>query len=213
MREGAKQRLAGAVVIVALVVIFVPMLIEQRPPPPPALPLDLPSEPTFAPRFESESYLTPETSGIGGLDEERISEPLPLPQPEAERPGVIGMPSAPPPREAVSRTPTAPLVDAPQESSAPPPMPRVTPAPAPKPKALGSWVVQVASLGAAGSAAELEADLRAKGYAAFVEEAEVSGKRFYRVRVGPMIERAEAERAAERLRDGQGLNPLIQRYP
>lgn len=212
MREGAKQRLAGAVVIVALVVIFVPMLIEQRPPPP-ALPLDLPAAPTFAPRFESESYLTPETSGIGGLDKERISEPLPLPQPETERPGVIGIPSAPPPRERVARTPTAPLVDSPQESSAPPPIPRVRPAPAPKPKALGSWVVQVASLGAAGSAAELEADLRAKGYSAFVEEAEVSGKRFYRVRIGPMIERAEAERTAERLRAGQGLNPLIQPYP
>jgi len=231
MREGAKQRLAGAVVIVALVVIFVPMLVEQRPPPPPELPLALPSEPALAPRFESESYLTPETSGIGGLDEARISEPLPLPPPESafapasgptlepalepasqplSPPGVLSGPPGAPPQEAP--------VPAPSAASAPAQMPRVTSAPAASApprsaQSLASWVVQVASLGTSESAAELEARLRAKGYSAFVEEAEVNGKRFYRVRIGPMTERAEAERSADRLRSGEGLDPLVQRYP
>ena len=48
---------------------------------------------------------------------------------------------------------------------------------------------------------------------AFVEQAEVRGKLFYRVRVGPEVDRAGAERTAARLRDQQKLDTLIQNYP
>lgn len=76
-----------------------------------------------------------------------------------------------------------------------------------------SWVVQVASLGAAETAAQLEQKLRGAGFAAFVEKAEVRGKTYYRVRVGPKGDRASAERTAATLRQRQKLDTLIQRYP
>jgi DedD protein len=55
--------------------------------------------------------------------------------------------------------------------------------------------------------------LRKAGYSAFVEQAEVRGKLFYRVRVGPEVDRANAERTAARLREQQKLDTLIQNYP
>lgn len=233
MREGAKQRLAGTIVIVSLVVIFVPMIFEQQPPPPSGLPLDMPEEPEFAPRFEPESYLTPETSGIGGFSEEDTDIlPLSLPDPAA------GPESTQ--QEAITLLP--PVVEAfdesrtPQPAPAPPPVSEAAPEPEPAPRTpppsappvqpgtpvvpqpqtserLGSWVIQVASLGTPEGASELESHLRIQGYSAFVEQAVVGGKRYYRVRVGPMLERDDAERTATMLREREQLDTLIQRYP
>jgi DedD protein len=41
----------------------------------------------------------------------------------------------------------------------------------------------------------------------------VRGKLFYRVRVGPEVDRGGAERTAARLRDQHKLDTLIQNYP
>ncbi|NKN33241.1 SPOR domain-containing protein [Marichromatium bheemlicum] len=198
MREGAKRRLTGAVVIVALVVIFVPMLFEQPPlTPPEPIPTAIPEQPPFAERFRSESYLGDPGEGANAVID---SAPLPQVQPQT--------------RFQPSYEPYEPV--APVRQSPPQPTPPAPQAPASRQPAttqLPAWVVQVASLGTAAGAAELEARLRAAGYSAFVEQAEIDGKRYYRVRVGPEIERADAERAAARLRDRQGLDTLIQRYP
>lgn len=74
-----------------------------------------------------------------------------------------------------------------------------------------SWVVQVASLGASEAAAELQQKLRGAGYSSFVEKAEVRGKTYYRVRVGPNGDRASAERTAATLRQRQKLDTIVQR--
>ncbi|WP_005224577.1 SPOR domain-containing protein [Marichromatium purpuratum] len=198
MREGAKRRLTGAVVIVALVVIFVPMLFEQPPlTPPEPIPTAIPEQPPFADRFRSESYLAPDE----GVDEVIAPRPLPQVQPQAAFQA---------PREPVPEPMRQPR---PQSEPAPSLQARPEPRQQAPATQLPSWVVQVASLGTAAGAAELEARLRAAGYSAFVEQAEVNGKRYYRVRVGPEIDRADAERAATMLRDRQGLETLIQRYP
>jgi DedD protein len=76
-----------------------------------------------------------------------------------------------------------------------------------------SWVIQVASLGTPESAGELESRLRDGGFSAFVEKAEINGKLYYRVRVGPEADRASAERTASQLRDRHRLDTLIQSYP
>ncbi|WP_246237560.1 SPOR domain-containing protein [Caldichromatium japonicum] len=55
--------------------------------------------------------------------------------------------------------------------------------------------------------------LKQSGFSAFVEQAEVSGKTYYRVRVGPDSDRAAAERTAAQLREQHKLDTLIQRYP
>jgi DedD protein len=75
-----------------------------------------------------------------------------------------------------------------------------------------SYVTQVASLGTAASAQELAAKLQGEGYSAFVEPAEVGGRTYYRVRVGPEVDRARADQTAAELgRKYKG--PFVQRYP
>jgi DedD protein len=76
-----------------------------------------------------------------------------------------------------------------------------------------SWVIQVASVATRESAAELERKLKSGGFSAFVEKAEVNGKLYYRVRVGPEVDRARAEQTAASLRGRFKLDTLIKNYP
>lgn len=222
MREGAKRRLAGAVAIVALAVIFVPMFFEKESLAPPARDLALPNEPDFDDHALTDLALDPPTSQV---TEERYadlpieSDPLTLPVPagvdEANPDGAADQdrqtektirrdsPAEPPGQIGRSPTKSPPVVKA-VEAVAPPKA---------RDDGMPSWVIQVASLGTAQSAADLETKLRSAGFSAFVEKAEVRGKQYYRVRVGPEVDRAGAERAATRLRQQQKLDTLIQRYP
>ncbi|MGE5154350.1 MAG: SPOR domain-containing protein [Bdellovibrio bacteriovorus] len=228
MREGAKQRLVGAVVIVALAVIFVPMLFEQESPDsvPPAQEA-IPEPPRFDPDLKSEVFLGPEDSGIGGFDPGAATEsrPLALPAPEDQDPAGYSGGAEGDPGALEAEPPEPPESDLGPEASdsdegrmAPdlaPPSSVVNEPGAPRGRSDGmpSWVVQVASLGTPEAAAEMEAKLRKAGFSAFVEQADVRGKRFYRVRVGPELERSGAERTAARLREKQKLDTLIQMYP
>jgi DedD protein len=56
------------------------------------------------------------------------------------------------------------------------------------------WVIQAGSFGQSSNADELKKRLIASGRAAFIEPVEVKGKMLYRVRVGPLEKRAEADR-------------------
>ena len=225
MREGAKQRLVGAVVIVALAVIFVPMLFEKgsldsAPPGQEAIP----EAPPFGPDLKSEVFLGPEDSGIGGFDPAAATEsrPLPLPPPGDLDPASVAGVAGEAPEAYEPEPPETDLELPPAGSDKPVSEPRsaagstqvLEPA-APRgfQDGMPSWVVQVASLGTPEAAGEMEAKLRKAGFSAFVEQAEVRGKLFYRVRVGPEVDRANAERTAARLRDTQKLDTLIQNYP
>lgn len=199
MDEGAKRRLVGAAVVVALMVIFVPMLVEQRESDGLGEPIVIPDEPEV------------ETVGeAGGPDEsmqpltaEDLTPPLPIPEPP---PGVVPQP----PVTAVEPEPEPAPEPAPAAAPAEPAAPA---GPKPVPAGTASWVVQVASLGSPEAAKGLQDRLRAKGYTAFVEQATVNGKRYYRVRVGPEVERARADSLAAELRSETGNKPLVQRYP
>ena len=216
MREGAKQRLIGATVIVALIVIFVPMLFEDRsvgelPPTPESIPQAPELGPDLGADVRSEVFLGPEDSGVGGLDDSDFTatRPLDLPpagdlEPADPMDGIGVEPPAPEPEDPVAATPAEPpaAAEAPEASR-----------PAADTRGMPGWVIQVASLGTSESAGELESRLRAGGFSAFVEKAEVNGKMFYRVRVGPEVERANAERTAAQLRERHKLDTLIQPYP
>ncbi|QVL49037.1 MAG: SPOR domain-containing protein [Thiocapsa sp.] len=210
MQEGAKKRLVGAIVIVALAVIFVPMLFEEEavtdlPP----LPVVIPEQPVVDDLFRSESFLTPADSGVGGLPEESWIDPGTLALPAGEEIELVyeggfdepaGDAAAPLPVAAPSTAPTAPA----RVPEAPPPMARDDGMP--------SYVTQVASLGTAASAQELAAKLQDEGYSAFVESAEVGGRTYFRVRVGPEADRSSAEKTAAKLRRTY-KDPFVQRYP
>lgn len=202
MDEGAKRRLVGAAVVVALIVIFVPMLLERSEPDGLGEPIVIPDEPAVE---EDAAPLEPLTA-------EDLTPPLPAPEPP---PGAAF-------ESPVTAAEPAPPLSPPQPQSLPEPQPEPTeraapePAPAgatPVPAGTASWVVQVASLGSPEAAKGLQDRLRAKGYTAFVEQATVNGKRYYRVRVGPEVERARADSLAAELQAETGNKPLVQRYP
>jgi DedD protein len=202
MREGAKKRLVGAVVIFALAVIFVPMLFEDDSHvPQPPLPVVMPDEPEVDERFGTESFLTAPEPYLGGGVEEDESWPdtqaLSAPAGDDELVPIY-----------------EPIFDEPTPAIATPQQP-VEPAPPPPMRAddgMPAWVTQVASLGTSEGAQKLADKLRGEGFSAFVEPAEVRGRLFYRVRVGPEVDRSSAEKTAARLRQTY-KDALIQRYP
>jgi DedD protein len=71
-----------------------------------------------------------------------------------------------------------------------------------------SWSVQLASLSNRASAESLQKSLRAQGYNAYIRTAD--GKN--RVFVGPLIERAEADRLRDLLSRQQNLKGFVVRF-
>jgi len=59
--------------------------------------------------------------------------------------------------------------------------------------ATGKWAVQVASFGVRATSERIAKDLKSQGHPAYVAESQVKGQTMYRVRVGPVEERAAAE--------------------
>ncbi|MGB5734428.1 MAG: SPOR domain-containing protein [Thiohalocapsa sp.] len=226
MDEGAKRRLVGAAVVVALAVIFVPMLLNDKEEGGLGEPIVIPDAPEFdAGSAGTEDGTTGDTAGdmtpalprpepptsdfSQGADSE-MAPRLPVPEPVVE-----------PAREATERsTPRAQTrTEASSQPSADaravPPARRPPPAaigPKPVPEGAAAWVIQVASLGSAASAENLRDELRGKGYPAFVEQARVNGKLYYRVRVGPETNRGRADGVAAKLQRETGNKPLVQSY-
>ncbi|MEA3639434.1 MAG: SPOR domain-containing protein [Lamprobacter sp.] len=224
MDEAAKRRLVGAAVLVALAVIFVPMLVEHSD--------DEFGEPIIIPEVPEQD------DALGGDAETLMTEsgsewplpepddvPLPLPTPEPPGSALDAEPLAADVRSTVPSEASRSSAERPaRESSATASGARpdrargeatapATAGPKPIPPGTRAWVIQVASLGSPEAARSLQDELRTKGYPAFVEQADVGGRRYYRVRVGPEIERARADRLATQLASDTGAQPLVQRYP
>jgi DedD protein len=72
--------------------------------------------------------------------------------------------------------------------------------------------VQLGAYASREKAEQFVADLRKRGFAAFVLEYRASGKVLYRVRVGPEQERARAEEIAARLAK-DGYQTVVARHP
>ncbi|MFC6335354.1 SPOR domain-containing protein [Pseudomonas sp. CCM 7891] len=209
LNSAYKQRMVGALVLVALAVIFLPMLFsrqdEQR-----QVVVDAPAAPQapVLPQVQVEPVVVPEPQV---LPEE---EPVPTDDEIAQQqaPSVPVQPSVP----VVEPAPAAPVVVA-KPAPAPKPV-------APQPAAPGkpdvgqsridpnglpiSWSVQLASLANRESAENLQKTLRSQGYNAYIRSA--NGKN--RVFVGPLIQRAEADRLRDLLGRQQNLNGFVVRF-
>ncbi len=224
MDEAAKRRLVGAAVLVALAVIFVPMLIEQDEEDV-GEPILIPDPPALDGGVDSDAGW----SGADSTFDQPLPEPddllMPLPTPEPP-PSALDSESAPAgarstpqgeastPRRASEASAPAPTTRSEQGRSGSTGRSDLAPAgPKPVPAGTNAWVIQVASLASPEAARELQDELRAKGYPAFVEQADVRGRRYYRVRIGPEVERRRADQLAEQLAADTGGQPLVQRYP
>ncbi|AXP04317.1 SPOR domain-containing protein [Pseudomonas bijieensis] len=207
-----KQRMVGALVLVALAVIFLPMLFsrqdEQR-----QVTVDAPAAPQApsVPPVQVEPVVVPEPQTLP-------QEPVPSDEELAEQPAAPSTPIAPAPAPAAPSKPTVAPVPVPAAPAVKPaPSQPITAAPA-KPDTTQSrvdanglsvsWSVQLASLTSRESAENLQKTLRSQGYNAYIRSAD--GKN--RVFVGPLIERAEADRLRDLLSRQQNLKGFVVRF-
>ncbi|WP_372874270.1 SPOR domain-containing protein [Pseudomonas sp.] len=193
--KGLKQRIVGALVLLALAVIFLPMLLSRQDELQPVR-VDAPAMPRTPamPQIEVQPVSVPEPV--------IVAEPQSLPeelQAIAEAPPTLEVVPAPAPEEP------EPVVAAPAPDSAP------TQAPVSRLDANSlpiSWSVQLASLSSRAGAQTLQKTLRSQGYNAYIRH--VDGMN--RVFVGPVIERAEANRLREQLNRQHKLSGFVVRF-
>ncbi|MHC8387327.1 SPOR domain-containing protein [Pseudomonas sp. MDT2-39-1] len=208
-----KQRMVGALVLVALAVIFLPMLFsrqdEQR-----QVTVEAPTAPQAPsmPQVQVEPVVVPEPQALPQepvpsddeiAQQEAPSAPIAPSAPVAPAP--VAKPVAPAPAPAMAAKPaTAP----PQPITAAPGKPDTTQSRVDANGLSVSWSVQLASLSSRASAESLQKDLRSQGYNAYIRTAD--GKN--RVFVGPLIERAEADRLRDLLGRQKNLKGFVVRF-
>lgn len=220
-----KQRVIGAVVLVALAVIFVPMLLDK---PEDALgpvgsnlptwpdqsvadriePLTLPEPPAEA--DPAQVVLDQPSADMAAAGDAALAEAVQ----QSDQAAVVTESDAPA-TDAVSNTPATETVTetpaaAPAPTQAPAPVAQSAPAAT---KVLSGWVVQLAALSKQDNALALRERLRTLGYTAFVEEIKTAKGMQYRVRVGPELERANADNLRNRLEEQVKIKGIVMKYP
>ena len=221
-----KQRVIGAVVLVALAVIFIPMLLESPEEELGPVGSNLPDRPEMSVRDRIEPLTLPEPPPESD-PAQMVLEPPPADGSAADNADPAEVPPAPTaeiapaptipavPETATPPAVTAPTVQQPPVATAPPAAPpaaapQSTPEPA---KPLSGWVVQLAALSSKDNAMALRERLRGLGYTAFVEETKTGQGTQFRVRVGPELERSNADSLRARLEQQVQMKGIVMRYP
>ncbi len=217
--KGMKQRMVGALVLVALAVIFLPMLFTRE---------------DEMRQVRVEAPQAPAMPSLPDVKVEpvQVPEPQALPDPSEQAPVVVDESTAPvsapsqpitPSPSQVAQVPVAKSpAPAPAAKAEARPVPPATPAPAAtasasKPAAASkidgnglpvSWSIQLASLSNRAGADNLQKTLRSQGYNAYIRSADGMNRVF----VGPLIERAEAERVRDVINRQQNLKGIVVRF-
>lgn len=129
------------------------------------------------------------------------SAPIPAAPAVSTKPAVAPAPAPVPATPAVKPAPTQPITAAPTK-------PDTSQSRVDANGLSVSWSVQLASLTSRESAESLQKSLRSQGYNAYIRSAD--GKN--RVFVGPLIERAEADRLRDLLGRQQNLKGFVVRF-
>jgi DedD protein len=212
-----KQRMVGALVLIAIAVIFLPMLFSRQ---------------DEARHVQVDAPAAPQAPAVSQLKVEPVSVPeqQPLPQEPVPTDEELAHPSQPsvnqqPPSMPIAPAPSKPVVSAPAAKATPAPAPAkpapapAAPAPAPAAPAADpnrvdvnglsiTWAVQVASLSNRANADNLQKTLRTQGYNAYIRTSDGVNRVF----VGPLIERAEADRLRDQLDKQQKLKGIVVRF-
>ena len=212
-----KQRMVGALVLIALAVIFLPMLFTRQDESHPVQ-VDAPAAPQ-APagqQVQVEPVTVPEPQALPQEpvpDEDSVaasSQPpsMPIaPAPAAQAPAAAA-PQAVKPAPAPKPTPApAAPVTTPAAPSAPP-VAKAAPSGVDANGLSVSWSVQLASMSNRANADNLQKTLRTQGYNAYIRTADGVNRVF----VGPLIERAEADRLRDQLDKQQKLKGIVVRF-
>lgn len=219
--KGMKQRMVGALVLVALAVIFLPMLFTRE---------------DEMRQVRVEAPQAPAMPSLPDVKVEpvQVPEPQALPDPSEQPPVVVDESTAPvsaptqpitPSPAQVAQVPVAKSpAPAPAAKAEARPVPPATPAPAATATASASkpataskidanglpvsWSIQLASLSNRAGADNLQKTLRSQGYNAYIRSADGMNRVF----VGPLIERAEAERLRDVINRQQNLKGIVVRF-
>lgn len=141
--------------------------------------------------------------------------PAPAPPAAASASQPVAKPSTPavttealPPVSApATPKPAPPVAAAPKPAEAPRPAP-------PAPAASGTgFAVQVGAFGNAAEATKLRDRLRAAGFTAFTESVDSDKGTLTRVRVGPVLTRAEADRLRTQVAAKSGVSGIVRPHP
>lgn len=200
--KGLLQRIVGALVLVALAVIFVPMLFNRE---------------DAGRQVAVDAPEMPDAPAVPVIETQPVEVPEPEVEPFPEEFEIIEEG----PQTAQSESPAAPIEPAPVLTE---PEPASEPAPAqvdnastrqtPEEKRLDtanlpvSWSVQLASLSSRENAEKLQQKLRSQGYNAYIRTADGMNRVF----VGPLVERAEANRLRDQLQRQQKLDGFVVRF-
>ncbi|MBK3848521.1 MAG: SPOR domain-containing protein [Gammaproteobacteria bacterium] len=195
------QRIVGALVLVALAVIFVPMLFN-RDDAGQQIAVDAPAMPETpaAPIIETQPVEVPEPAVEAIPEDYEIIE-----EDSVAESSIPANPIDPVPAEAQP----APEASEQAVTAAPPLMPenaeeqRLDTANLPV-----SWSVQLASLSSRENAEKLQKTLRSQGYNAYIRTADGMNRVF----VGPLVERAEANRLRDQLQRQHKLDGFVVRF-
>lgn len=216
-----KQRMVGALVLVALAVIFLPMLFTKED------------------ELRQVKVEAPAAPAVPALPQVQI-EPVQVPEPQVIPDDSVAAQPQVAPSTPIAPAPSAPVAQAPVQETPKPSTPVPTPQPAAKPAPAVaaapaaakpavqapaptqqasaskidpnglpvSWSVQLASLSNRASADTLQKTLRSQGYNAYIRSADGMNRVF----VGPVIERAEAERLRDVISRQQKLKGFVVRF-
>ena len=211
-----KQRMVGALVLIAIAVIFLPMLFSRQ---------------DEARHVQVDAPAAPQAPAVSQVKVEPVPVPeqQPLPQEPVPTDEELAHPSQPtvnqqPPSMPIAPAPAKPVASAPAAKAAPSPAPaKQASAPAEAPASAASaaepnrvdanglsitWAVQVASLSNRANADNLQKTLRTQGYNAYIRTSDGVNRVF----VGPLIERAEADRLRDQLDKQQKLKGIVVRF-
>lgn len=193
MTQQLKQRLVGAIVLIALAVIFMPILLDGSIRRATLTEADqIPERPLFI--FEPINL--PPKSGVS-IPEAPVTTTIAA-EPQRQQPS----------DSKVNKTVADAAVESKPSLSLPPkPLPTTVSAeiiPA-------AWAVQVASFSSYERARALHDQLEHSGLSSFIESSK-GAKSYYRVKVGPEIERAAAERIRDQVADALKLDGQVVQY-
>ena len=238
MRRRARHRLLGAAVLVLVGVVGFPLLFDTQPRPVPVnVAMDIPDRhkvaPLVVPQQEANTprAAEPATSGLDAGEEVVASRPRSAPA--ASQPAARVEPKVPAkaetPAESKPEPKPEPKAEAKPESK---PEPRPDPKPArqddaararallegrnPQPSAApaaareeqGRFIVQVGAFADADKAREVRDRLERSGLKTYTQVVDTKDGKRTRVRVGPFTSRAEADKAAGRVK-GAGLSASV----
>ncbi|MGH8076467.1 MAG: SPOR domain-containing protein, partial [Lysobacter sp.] len=134
-----------------------------------------------------------------------VSAPIALPDTKA---------TAKPTPLATTPTETKPVATAKPATTSIKPAEATKPAAPTKPAAAGvGFAVQLGAFGSADEANKLRDRARAAGFSAFVQEVRTDKGMLSRVRIGPVVNRADAEQLMSQVSAKLGVSGIVQSHP